>query len=314
MIRPSSLQIAEVCDLAPVLAEEFPGTSRDIDYGHAVDQQACRELLTGARAENPDAHACAWWIGEHLRNIQVQVPVELHDPVTGELLSRGTPDVVGDDVRDDVLTVVDMKKRDQWFAGYLAPADSNLQLHAYALAEMQARGRDRYRLCLLLFGEGAVEPAWSSSTFEVQDSLPILDRIRAICRRPREHGIRPKGVSGPHCMGCFQRRHCPHWMLPATAAGSELAPLAKPGGLTRENAERVLLAWMQARELCEQVKAALEEFATRDGAIRVGEDKEWGPQVVRGRRSVSVKDLEEAGLDQFIRKGEPSVRFVLRRK
>lgn len=73
---------------------------------------------------------------------------------------------------------------------------------------------------------------------------------------------------------------------------------------------------MQLGELYEQVKPLLEEFATRDGPISVGENKQWGPSLVRGRRSASVKDLEAAGPEgaRYIKQGEPTIRFTLRRR
>jgi hypothetical protein len=318
-VRASALQVAEHCDLAATLAAEHPRTSADIETGRAVDAEACAELADGPKAKETDAQAVVWWVRHNLCGVYVQEPVRVADPKTGEILSPGTPDVYGRLIGDveegnaDRIVVVDIKKREQYYAGNLAPPDQNMQLHAYAIALAQKYQVRSYQTCLLLFGDGAVQELWSQ-TYTEPEWRPFLDRIRKIHEREKARGDkRPVGQSGPHCLECYQRRHCPHWVLPATAPESALAPLALPGGLTAENSGRALLAWMQLGDLYEQVKPLLQEYALAKGGITVGE-KVWGPISVRGRASASVKDLEAAGLQSYIRHGEPSVRYGWKRK
>lgn len=316
MIRPSSLQVAEHCDLANVLAQEFPSTNANIEVGVAVDKQACAELVGGPAATDPDARALVWWVRDKLRDdIIVQQPITLLDPDDGSVLTAGTPDVRGQAIHNGVATIVDFKKREQYFAGNLAPPDDNLQLHAYGLAMSGAQEfvYRRYQTCLLLFGDGAVQEVWSR-TYSVAEASPILERIRKIQVREKARGDkRPVGLSGGHCLQCYERRNCPHWVLPATAPETALAPLASPGGLTAENSAHVLTAWVQLGELYDRVKVLLQEYTTREGPITVGE-KTWGPHTVRGRRSAAVQDLERDGLRGYIRQGEPSLRFDWRRR
>lgn len=319
-IRASALQVAEHCDLAAVLAEEYPTTSVSIEAGRAADAQACAELTGGPEATEADARALVWWVRDHLCDVDIQQSLTLLDSDSGiEVTTPGTPDVCGrlltdvDGGRNDRVVVVDFKKREQYFAGNLAPPDSNMQLHAYGMALAQARAATSYQTCALLWGDGAVQELWSQ-TYTLADQRPFLDRIRKIQMREKARGDkRPVGLSGPHCLECYQRRNCPHWVLPATAPETALAPLALPGGLTAENSGRVLMAWVQLGELYDRVKELLKEHATREGPITVGE-KTWGPVTVRGRRSASVHDLERAGLESYVRQGEPSVRFDWRRK
>lgn len=325
-VRASALQTAEHCLLANVLAEEFPGTSVYAERGIAVDKEACRDLAGGEPATDPDAKACVWWVRKNLvpGSLSIQHPVQLRDPQDpATVLSPGKPDIVGLRQITGDLTIVDIKKREQYLWGSLAPPDSNMQLHAYGMAWSMMMGTVEgltnhwrpYTTCLLLFGDGAVQEVWSQ-VYTPEMWAPMLERVRRINLRDKARGDkRPVGFSGPHCVGCYERAHCHHWVLPATAAdNTALAPLARGGGLTRENSERALLAWMQLGELYDQVKPMLEEFALTQGPIDVGEDRVWGPQTVRGRRSASVKDLEAAGLEGHVKQGEPTVRFSLRRR
>lgn len=313
-IRASRLQISEHCQLADVLAQEFPHHEQETLEGLAVDKEACRDLAGGQPAEHPDAKACAWWVRENLVHVLVKPRLELRDPVSNELLSPGEADLHGFHRRSRVLTIVDFKNKGQYYATNLSPPDDNLQTHCYGMAAAAELHMPAYQTCLLLFGDGAVQELWSK-TYTPADARPILERIRKICAQKAALGdIRPQGHSGPHCLGCYQRRNCPHWLLPSTHAETALAPLALPGGLTSENAGRVYLAWEQAKDLCERVEVMLKDYAAKNGAFPVGEDKEWGPELQRGRRSASVSDLEGAGLQSYIRQGEPKMVYKLRRR
>lgn len=328
-VRCSALNVAEHCDLAPTLAAEFPHARAAAERGRAVDAQASAELSWGDVATDDDAKALAWWVREHmLAPFVVQRPVLLLDPESDEpfVLTAGTPDLVGRDKHNEqILTVVDYKSKGQYWAGALPPPDLNLQLHGYGISWATSMRLDEtgpvpskdpqcYQLVILLFDDGAVQEL-RSKVYEPSGWAPILDRIRKIALREKARGDnRAIGTSGPHCVECYSRRHCAHWVLPAMDAETELTPLATSGGLTRANSERALRRWMQLGELYDQLKPYFEEFALHDGPIPFGEEKQWGPQVVRGRRSATVSSLEAAGLTEHIRQGEPTTRFTLRRR
>lgn len=325
LVRPSILNTAKHCQLAVVLAEEYPHTTEEAERGTAVDKEACEEILGGAPAADPDARAIAWWVRENIWPWHVQHRLPLIDPDSGKLVTSGTPDIIGRRKKNPAwsggdlldpdgrqyfpLTVVDIKKREQYWNGLPHP-DVNLQTHAYAMAAAHVRGQDQYQVCLLLFGDGAVQELWSR-TYTRADWPPILEEIRKICAQaPVRGGIRPRGHSGPHCTGCYQRRNCPHWLLPVEHIGTELEPIAKAGGLTPETAPRMLLARERLRDLVERLDVMLEDYADRQ-PIAMG-DKEWGPQWQKGKRSASVADLEKAGLTAHIRTGEPYRVYRLR--
>lgn len=318
MIRPSSLQAAEHCELSAVLSAEFPHTNAGTVRGSLVDQQVSDELRGGPIAEDPDARACVQFIREHLyvgpgHWLAVQEKVALHDPDTGELLCKGTPDVVGMDLFETSVIVVDMKKREQWYAANLAPPDENLQLGAYGLAHSFIRGAP-YQTCILLFGDGAVEPLWSR-TYTNVESRPILDRIRAIAAREKARGAtRPVGVVGSHCSSCYSKRHCPAWLLPAHDGPTALAPYVQPGGITRENSERAFLLYKQLDDARGLLRGMLEDHVAAEGPIPVGEGKQWGPIAWPARESVDLRALKADGLERYIRKGTPSVQWRITRQ
>lgn len=312
MIRPSSLTIAEKCQLSPVLSARYPETNAAIERGSFVDAEVTRilkgdEVLTA----DPDAADCLRWIRAHVEVLEVQTAVELFDPDTGELLTRGTPDMVGRDPWErDTLLVVDLKKREQHLAGRLAPPDDNLQVLTYALAHVLRPGSPfkAFRVALLLFGEGHAEALWSGSYTSVQ-WLPILERIRQItcARETRNDRTDPVGKAGPHCSECYPRVHCPSWALPAHQGPSYLEPFTKPGGLSSpEVAGKGLLAIKAMREMADRAEEILQAHRLRNGpgSVLVG-DKVWEPVTMPGRRSASVVELDRAGLSQYVKEGRP---------
>lgn len=316
MLRPSSLQQAEHCQLASVLGEEFPHTNEGIARGNLVDSLVSAQLGGGPIAEDPDARAIVQWVHEHMdvSSLRIQEQVTLHDPDTGEQLTDpryGRPDIAGTDVFQLGVVIVDMKKREQWYAANLAPPDDNLQLHAYGLAHTILRGAPEYQTCLLLFGDGEVEPLWSR-TYTSVEWRPILNRIRAIAERDRLRGdTRPKGVSGPHCTSCYVRRHCPHWLPPAESTA--LAPYAS-AGITKDNRGRAFLLYKQLDDARAILRDMLEASVAEDGPIPVGEGKQWGPIAWPARESADLRALKADGLDRYIKRGSPSVQWRITRR
>jgi hypothetical protein len=304
VIRPSSLSIARFCMLAPALSELWPSRNDAADRGNAVDGQFTGELRDGVVATDADARACIGWVAEHLAGHEVmpQQRVRLLDPDTGGLLTEGTADLVA--VRGDgPVVIVDLKKREQMLAGRLTEVDSNLQLHSYGLAEMLRLGHGAYQLCLLLFGDGEVEAQWSE-IYTVHSWMPVLEEIRAIQDRQEAN---PKPTSGPHCLACYPRVHCPSWTLPAHQGPTELEPFTKPGGLTRENFGRALAAREALKDVVELVGEQLKAFADANGGkVPVGGGKAWGSVMSKGKASIDAKKLEADGLlEKYTRRGAP---------
>jgi hypothetical protein len=329
MVRPSSLSLAEHCELAPILAEEFPETNAAIERGNLVDREVARELLGGAAATDPDALACLEWLsregivgappvsegattlgsettGGHLF---VQESISLAHPQTGEEITRGTPDIVW--IKGGEVTVIDLKKREQQWAGRLPDVDRSLQLHAYGLAWAIRSGARSYKLAYLLFGDGDASGMWSG-TYSASTWQSYLDRMMRIVDKSNAtvaRGTKPRPTAGPHCAQCYQRIHCPSWLLPAHQGETALSPLSQPGGLTAENAGVALMAVMAIEEAAERAREILKAYATVNGPIVVG-DRQWAPVLVQGRQSgPPVKELEAMGLSHLIRNGKPFLQW-----
>lgn len=328
MIRPSSLTLAEHCELAPVLASEYPETNSNIERGNTVDREVCRELLGGDLATDPDAMACLAWLANEGINataplgfLAVQEQVSLCDPQTGELITRGTPDIVfiwdsalrkaapeDAPVPENRVYVIDLKKREQYFAGRLTDVDRSLQLHAYAQAWAIRAGASSYKLAYLMFGDGEASFLWSR-VFEMAESRNFLDRMRRIVEKSNANasrGTRPAPTMGPHCTQCYQRLHCPSWLLPAYQGESgALSVLTSQGGLTVDNAGTALMAVMAMEEMAEKAKEILKAFATENGPIVMG-DRQWGPVTMPAKRSgPTLKELEALNLMHLIKPGKP---------
>lgn len=302
MIRPSSLKIGRYCSLAPVLSEQFPDRSEAASYGSEVDRIVTAALnhkdvqSTDPEAVN-DAAACLAWIGRELHDQQwivtCQEVVHLYDPDTGALVTKGTADIVAR--RGEELIIVDLKKREQYWAGRLGEIDPDLQTHAYALGAAQKSGSARYRKAFLLFGGGEVEAQWSEWYFEARWP-EIMDEIMGIELRP----VKP--TRGTHCLSCYPRQHCPAWLLPEGGIEGALEPLSKPGGLTIDNAPAALELYKRAEDLLEKVGEQLRDYARKEGGIVVG-DRRWAAVLMSGRKSANVAALEAAGLGEYVREG-----------
>ncbi len=304
MIRPSSLSLARFCMLAPALSELWPSRSDATDRGNAVDGQFTGELRDGVVATDADARACIGWVAENLGGHEVmpQQRVRLLDPDTGGLLTEGTADLVA--VKSDgPVVIVDLKKREQMLAGRLTEVDSNLQLHAYGLAEMLRLGHGAYQLCLLLFGDGEVEAQWSE-IYTVDAWTPVLEEIRAIQDRQEAN---PKPTSGPHCLACYPRMKCAAWTLPAHAEPTELEPFTKPGGLTVENFERALRVKAALTDTAKLVDAQLKAFVDANGgSVPVGPGKVYRPVWSKGKAGIDTEKLAADGLmEKYTKRGEP---------
>ncbi len=121
----------------------------------------------------------------------------------------------------------------------------------------------------------------------------VLERIKgAVARAPVPN-------VGPHCHGCWQRTHCPAWLLPAHEGPSALTPFTAPTGLTPENAAQALQTVQAMKDALEIAEARLKDFARRHGGIVDG-DRIWAP-TTRTRKSADVGALERDGLDKYVR-------------
>jgi hypothetical protein len=284
VIRPSALQLADAgCGLAAHLSAEAGEGSVATERGTAFHSLIEGGLKGTRTATSPVATQLIALIraaaGDTLP--ASETAVRLCDPDAGDLITEGTADVLW--MTGASLTVLDVKTGRPEF---LPPIDDSLQLHAYALGAALELGAEEYRI-----GYAIIEPeprlVWSR-VFPAAEWNPILERIKVAAARP------PKAVIGPHCDGCFQRKRCPSWLLPAYSGESVLAPFTRPSGLTIDNAAWALQAVGAIRTALKIAEAQLQDFAREHGGI-VSDGQTWAPQMRRGRRSISIADCDSAG-------------------
>lgn len=295
MIRPSALQIAEKCGLAPALAIQYPEASPAADRGSEIHRQ-----IADRKPEAPEAHAALKWLeGRPVMGLERRA--SLVDPETGAVITEGTIDAVLDE--GGRLHVVD------WKTGRMENVevpDENLQLHAYALAVALELGRDRYIVSLAFLDGDRVHVA-TSREYGPDDQWAILARVRAAASRP------PVATPGPHCGGCWQRAVCPSYRARAELALTLLPNNATDLTLTDERAAELVIRIKAIREACDLAEEMARAHVTNGGRIEAG-GKVYAQVTVAGRRSgPSVKDLEAQGLGHLVKPGSPSVRWEWRK-
>lgn len=291
MIRPSSLDIAELCGLAPALAEKFPEENDYSQEGKGFHGEIAGGDAPGIRDE---ATAAIAWVRENcVGELHFEMQVALVDPLTMQVITRGTPDLWAGPDSDGVMLVADWKKKGQFFAGYLQSPDEKLQTIAYGLAICEGRP---FRVALVLLDGKKAEALWSN-VFQPYDHPALLARVRAAASRE------PVPHLGTQCSGCYQRQYCHAWRAQMQIA---LAKLDTPGKLTidedtaRAISERIDLAedWLKA------AKAARADFVRSGGRCQVG-DKVLTLAMRAERETADCKALKAAGLGQYVKVGEP---------
>lgn len=336
-VRPSSFQLAELCERAPYLSAKYREANALTTFGQTVDGQVSRGLQAGelvlADGEEllPETEQILKWIRatfvEHAE-FHVQRRVTLRDPETGEELTSGTPDLLVVLRAQRRIVVVDWKKIGQWWAGHLAAPDQNLQQLIYGVAASLEFALDTpidsFKVILACFDADGVRPQESQ---EIQQSewWDVIRRVKAVPRVDVD-GREPEATKGEHCQNCYQRMHCSAYLLPimsdaaATASQDEpkgeLTPLMEPGALTSETALGVI-EWLgragdvirRAEKLRDLVQENLEAFVLVHGPI-VADDREYAATPTTGRRlGATVKELEKRGLTDMIRAGKPGWKF-----
>ncbi|MGH9252774.1 MAG: hypothetical protein ACRD0W_25150, partial [Acidimicrobiales bacterium] len=281
--RPSSLQLAELCPRAPWLSHKYKEGNQLTVEGSTVDKEAGIALAGGPEPERPEAIALVAWARKMFAigaEFYVQRRVELTDPITGEVITGGTPDLIVHVPMFRKLYIVDWKKKGQWYAGHLAEPNKNLQQLTYGVAAGTEFRVDSFQIVLALFDEqGNVDPQ-ESEPFPEDTWWGVIDRVKATPDfKPDEP--EPAAIKGKHCNACYGRLHCSAYLLPAMSeAPVELVPFTEAGGgeLTNDQAvaglewvERAKAAIKTANEVTKKVEEQLEAYALQLGPIRSGD-------------------------------------------
>lgn len=316
--RMSSLPIARYCGLSPTLLNPSGRAAVISTAFHSLcskskDTEDQLALLTDEEREElatwtPPQPVTVGGVELHYADARTEYPVSLPCE-SGDI--EGHPDMVWRVTLPDgqnIVFVGDIKKSRFSAIGGL----SSLQLHAYAIAEVEHTGADGYYVGIWL----PVEAEWEWSRY-VDAFSPEYARTLRLVKTAAQ--TPPEAATGRHCADCWSRLHCPAYTLPAHSAEGQdswLVPLTKPGGLTQDNAAELLLKVQAVKKVVELAEDTLKAYA-RERGIPDGKGKVYAPGMVKGRESVcSVKELREhlgEGAEQLIKQGRDYERFSWRK-
>lgn len=329
-VRASALNEAELCGLAPEISRLRNASGRKALTGtafHAVcdggvgtkDAQAKLARLTPEER----AEIATWKAPTNCRPVEgVQLsyltatreqPVGLSVgggfievmkmtdgsgyafPVEGCLVPA-TPDMywVAETTIGKVVFVGDIKTGEHPIPG--GPLSLQFVAPALALA-------DKYEADWICCGIWwARDGRWDWSEAIAVDSdlaVQLWQRIRSAATNP------PQAVTGAHCADCWQRAHCPEFMLPVSQAETKLAPLTQPGGLTADNAVEAFLVLQAMSKLVDIGKDTMKAFLRENGAVPAATGKVLTLQKNAGRESADLGLLKADGLTKYIKQGQP---------
>jgi hypothetical protein len=333
-VRPSSLQLAELCHAAPWLSTKYPTSQAATRFGSAVDIQVTtilRCMVSGNMAELPTEEELMPETAKILEWLEANYPIEqwcywvqekvtLLDPETGEVLTAGTPDLICLHRTEPRFVCVDWKKIHQFWAGHLAKPDENMQQLAYVAAFWlkiaSSRAITSAKIVLACWDATGVTPMESQEILE--DRLrEVVERIRAIPMVDVD-GQQPEAAVGEHCDHCYQRLHCHAHLLPMVVVTKAGLPAAfaefTDQPLTVETAVKAL-GWLEgarrvlreAGKIADLVEGNVDAFVLQNGPVEAGE-MIYGPRPVTGKRAgATVATLEAEGLQRLIRPGKAKI-------
>ena len=183
-VRCSSLHLARLCDRFPWLSVHHPASHDASRFGTAVDKQVSVVLSCIAIGDTdnlptdeellPETAIILDWLETNYPLEQwewhVQHYVELLDPETSEVLTKGTPDLICLHRTEPRFVDVDWKKSGQMYAKHLQKPDVNDQQLAYVaafwLAVSKTRKIESAKIILACWDESGVTPLESQPITE----------------------------------------------------------------------------------------------------------------------------------------------------
>lgn len=328
-VRASALNEAELCGLAPDISRRRNASGRKALLG--VAWHACCDGGTETKASaaalsrlTPDerTEVAAWKppticspvpgaklsyafatrerpVGLDVNGCYVDVIKGIDGgyacPV-GDLLVPATPDMfwTADLEIGKVVFVGDIKTGEMPITG----GALSLQFVAPALALA-----DKYEADWICTGIWwAREGRWEWSEPVAVDSelaVQLWQRIRSAATNPIQ------AVTGPHCNDCWQRAHCPEFMLPVSQAETKLAPLTQPGGLTADNAVEAFTVLQAMGKLVEIGKETMKAWLREHGPVPAAPGKVLTLQQNAGREGADLAAIKADGLTKYIKQGQP---------
>jgi hypothetical protein len=322
MVRCSALGVAFYCGLSAVLGAKH-GSGRPAAMGSAfhkycetgsesalesLDAEEKATVLTWKKPGDVDVAGITLEYVDAKKEVQVAIdafgdPCEYGDP---RAATQGTLDFVWevDDGQSFGVYVADIKKT-QWTA---ADGPNSLQVMAYGLLYALLVGADWF--CTGIWT--ATEGEWSWSKAVIHRDSPAWNELmsRVLYAAGNDTG---EPSMGPHCSECYQRMHCPEYLLPVALGDSPLAAIAAGGELTPDGLVRAIHFAKAAAELSESVMNWSKEYVRRGGTI-AADGKRYLPTVCKGRVTLDRPALAKAvDLTQYEKRGPSYERWGWRK-
>jgi hypothetical protein len=223
------------------------------------------------------------------------VQLTLEDPETGELITRGTCDLVIDD--DGDVTIVD------WKSGrpeYVDEPEQNAQLWCYAASYAVSNSSRSVRVALAFLADGHVDVRVSEPR-DQQAMWAVIEEIAAISRRP------PVASAGPWCeTRCWVRHLCETWRGRAATAIAAITGEAPRDEIVMTDSVASRMA--ERLDIAKRALALVEEMVrghVRSGGRVVVNGKELLPSMRAGRAAADIDAMRRDGLTQYLKIGKP---------
>lgn len=320
MNRPSSLDVARYCGLAPRLAAQY-GTGRAAVMSTAFHAKCSnapdlaekmmaltddeREEISEWKRPTPCTVLGVTLDYEHSdKEFGVGLNSELSYPRFGNsaTVTEGTLDMAWVGTLPSpraagcslIAFVADIKK-----SRYAVDGPQTLQNTAYAFAYASLRGCIHFLRGLWIADEG--EWIWEREPVEI-DSVRGMALGAEVLFAARNDG---PATTGSHCMKCYARLHCPEWLL----AADDSKACADPASMSQSEALAELLRAQATEAKAKGMLDNLKAYALVNNGIRDGQGKVYLP-VRCGGRAVLDKEavaaaLGKPDLKQFEVKGKP---------
>jgi hypothetical protein len=280
--------------LAALLSADHDETSESAERARLIRTEVTRAWEVQDPGAIPEAEAALAWLRGQSCD-RVGEPIDLVDMETGEVLVSGRPGAV----LDEPNTVVAWKCGDP--RGIGEPED-DLGLIAMGLACFDGQP---FQTAYVAFQGPEAFPR-RSPVFEPASHAGLMARIKAAAWRP------PVACPGDWCGACRQRLYCPAWRARAEVAlmvlpretGVEKSNDVPKLEITNDNAEALAVRIDMVKDACDCAYEQLKAFV-RGGGRCVKNGKEMVLGMCDGKETANVKELKAAGLDKYIKKGEP---------
>ncbi len=293
MNRPSSLQLSELCGLAPALGAKFPETSPAAASGIEKHSEIAA-LINGIKL--PKVSPEAEWAVEWLRGIdgstgaKAEVFVELRDPDSETVITSGTLDAAVS-MSDGVPLIVDWKGGDPM---NVPDVFDSLQLASYSIAYGLLTDAPAVSWQYVFLRDRRASDRF---TLAQADWWPWIERIKAAATRE------PIATPGVWCGGCFQKHHCDAWRDRAATALRVLGENTEVA-LNDDVAAVLALRRDAAAKALDIVDEVLKTYVRSGGKVQAG-GKAWSPSQRAGRSTVDVDALKAQGIEIPMKTGKP---------